>query len=127
MTEGSAVLSRQPSESWNLVAKWVSLLAAHFRVELSETEIKIYCESLQNENADCLKRSMMRCLNECEFMPKLKDIRDRLPEPKKYFADDFVPVSDHFEPCDENHRWHVWIDKDGNRRIKVERKMRATA
>ena len=121
MTNESTALSKQPSESWNLVAKWVTLLGAHFRVELSEQEIRIYCESLQNENPDCLKRSMMRCLNECEFMPKLKMIRDRLPEPEKKLTwGEFVPVSETFEPFSATHHSHVFTDEHGYRRIRIE-------
>jgi hypothetical protein len=53
-------------------------------------------------------------------MPKLKEIRDRLPEKKIYAKDLFVPVSDHFEPLGQGFRLHVWLDKNGNRRVKVE-------
>lgn len=121
MSKESSALSKQPKESWNLVRQWTVLLAAHFRVELTEPEIRIYCDSLQNENADCLKKAMIRCLNECSFMPKLKDIRDRLPSPeRKVEQGDFVPVSDHFEPYTETHRTHVWLDADGYRRVRIE-------
>jgi hypothetical protein len=89
-------------------------------VELSEPEIWIYCDSLVNFDADRLNKAMQRCLNECDFMPKLKDIQDRMPEKRAYTKDTFIPVSDHFEPYTETDRLHVWLDANGNRRVKVE-------
>jgi hypothetical protein len=110
------------AESWDLVTKWIVLLAAHFRVEMSEAEIRIYCVSLESKDAECLSKAMQRCLSECEFMPKLKDIHDRMPEPNKYVKDDFVPISESFEPNPENpnYHYHVWTDANGNRRVKIE-------
>lgn len=126
MTKESAELSKRPSESWNLALKWVTLLAAHFRIEMSEPEIRIYCDSLESRDPGCLSKAMQRCLNECEFMPKLKDINDRMPEPKKKVVwGDFVPVSDHFEPYTDTHQSHVWVDKDGYRRVRIEAKKTA--
>jgi hypothetical protein len=64
---------------------------------------------------------MMRCLNECEFMPKLKMIRDRLAEPaKKLEWGDFKPIRDFYEPDTDTTRAHVWVDADGYRRVKIE-------
>ena len=90
---------------------------------MSEPEIRIYCEALSTKDQQCLTKAMQRCLNECEFMPKLKDIRDRLPEPRKPVEwGEFQPVSEHFEPVpnSKTHRMHVWTDKDGYRRVRVE-------
>ncbi len=64
---------------------------------------------------------MQRCLNECEFMPKLKDVHDRMPAQVKPVSwGEFVPVSEHFEPDTDSTRAHVWVDKDGYRRVKIE-------
>jgi hypothetical protein len=63
---------------------------------------------------------MQRSLIECDFMPRLKDIRERLPEKKTHPKDSFVPVSEHYEPFAEGYRLHVWLDGEGNRRVKVE-------
>ena len=121
---GSLELSKPQNDCWNLVVKWVALLAAHFRVELSEPEIRIYCDSLASKDKDCLNKAMQRCLNECEFMPRLKDINDRLPEPKKAVTWGFFkPVRDFFEPLDDTHRVHGWEDEDGYRRVRIEAKL----
>jgi hypothetical protein len=122
-TEESVELWKPPSESWNLALKWVALLAAHFRVEMSEPEIQVYCDSLGNKDPQCLNKAMQRCLNECEFMPRLKDINDRMPEPQKAVEwGDFVPVSEHVEPYTETHQSRVFIDKNGYRRVRIEPK-----
>lgn len=91
---------------------------------MSEPEFRIYCDSLESRDPKCLSIAMQRCLNECEFMPKLKDINDRMPEPRKAVKDSFIPVSDHFEPYfeDPNYHVHVWVNAEGNRRVKLERK-----
>src|SRR4029077_11210121 len=115
----SSELSKPQNESWELVVQWVSLLALHFRAEISEPEIRIYCESLASKDRESLSVAMRRCMEECEFMPKLKHVLDRLPEKRSYYVSpDFVAVKDYYEPDTENTRCHVWEDKDGYRRVK---------
>lgn len=95
---------------------------------MSEPELRIYCDSLESKDPICVAKAMQQCLNECEFMPKLKDIHDRMPEPRKPVAvNGFVPVSDHFEPENDEYHWHVWVNAAGQRRVKLERKARIRA
>lgn len=90
---------------------------------MSEPEIRIYCESLGNEDKKCITKAMQRCLNECEFMPKLKEIRERMPEPEKPVTwGEFIPISEHFEEYSDTHLTHVWVSKEGYRRIRIEAK-----
>lgn len=125
MSNGLTGPSKQPNESRLTVAKWLTLLAAHFRVELSETEIRIYCDSLQNENQQRLELALQRCLHECMFMPHVSEVRQRLPEAmessfgKHYYEGEpgsFVPVKDWYEPNSPTGKLHIWEDAHGNRR-----------
>lgn len=122
-------ISRQPNESWKIVFKWVQLLAAHFRTDLSEADISVYCEELQNENPDKLEIALRRCLHECkEFMPKLADIHERIPESlwtaggksSETQADgSFIPVSDHLEPFTEKYDLKIYVNEQGQKKVKM--------
>ncbi len=122
-------ISRQPNESWKIVFKWVQLLAAHFRTDLSEADISVYCEELQSENPDKLEIALRRCLHECnEFMPKLADIHERMPESlwtaggksSETEADGtFIPVSDHLEPFTEKYDLRVYLNEQGQKKVKM--------
>jgi len=73
------------NESCRVTLKWLALLAIHFRVELSDLEMQIYCGALEKCDPQALEISFQKCLHECEFLPKLKDIHDRMPETTSYF------------------------------------------
>ena len=123
-TSESPELSTPQDKSWNLVVKWVAVFAAHFRAEMSEPEIRIYCESLQNKDPDRLEKAFRRCLEECEFMPKLKDILVRLPEKTHYFesSDEFLPVSEEVVDNGDGTCTRIFTDTRGYRRVRIERK-----
>jgi hypothetical protein len=94
MNNESIARSRPRETSWNVVLKWMAVLAAHFRVELSEPELKIYCASLQRYEPEKIERAMQRCLEECQFIPKIHDIKTRLVSPDGFV----VTTSDYRDP-----------------------------
>jgi hypothetical protein len=65
---------------------WIEKLAKHFTAELDEVQIELYADQLRNFTIHQLDTAFTRCLNECEFMPRLRDVRDRMPE-DRYPAD----------------------------------------
>lgn len=98
-TDVQQAISRPPSDSLSdtekVISGWVILCAQHFRVEVNEADIAIYVHALRGTEPDRLDTAFQRCLKECEFMPKLVDVCNRLPEaqePQKLRAsiEDFV-------------------------------------
>ena len=122
MNAESVALSPQPSDSRNITLKWMTLLAVHFRADLTEAEMRIYCDSLAHEDPERLEVAFQRSLHECEFLPKLKEILERMPYRPSPVKTDAVPASQHYEPIDEGHHLHVWITSEGQRYVRVERK-----
>jgi hypothetical protein len=58
----------------------VERLSAHFKSPQDEGQIKIFVDALQNCTVYQIETAFERCLNECEFMPKLVNVRERMPE-----------------------------------------------
>src|SRR5260221_11385858 len=58
----------------------VEKLAAHFKSPQDDGQIKIFVDALQNCTVYQIDTAFERCLNECEFMPKLVDVHKRMPE-----------------------------------------------
>jgi len=83
-TGASQAISMQPGASSNDTEKqitgWLILCATHFRVDLNDAEIAIYQHALRGIEPGRLDTAFQRCLRECEFMPKLVDVCNRLPE-----------------------------------------------
>lgn len=71
----------EPSKRLNeCVLNWVSKLAAHFNVAMDDDQVKIFTHALRNNTTYQADIAFDRCLNECEFMPKLHDVHERMPE-----------------------------------------------
>lgn len=74
---------RQSNESANeSILRWLSRLSKHFNVELSDDQIEIFAHALRNNTRYQIDEAFNRCLNECQFMPKLADVHARMPEQK---------------------------------------------
>lgn len=58
----------------------VERLAQHFKSPQDEGQIKIFVDALQSKTVYQIQTAFDRCLNECEFMPKLVNVRERMPE-----------------------------------------------
>lgn len=58
----------------------VERLAQHFKSPQDEGQIKIFVDALQSKTVYQIETAFDRCLNECEFMPKLVNVRERMPE-----------------------------------------------
>lgn len=90
---------------------------------MSEPEIRIYCESLASKEPERVEKAMKRCLEECEFMPKLRNILERMPEQVHYYSGaEFIPVSEHLEDNGDGTITHVFTSAEGYRRVRIERK-----
>lgn len=55
-------------------------LGTHFNQPQDEEQIKIFLHALRNCTAYQVDHAFERCMNECEFMPKLADVHKRMPE-----------------------------------------------
>ena len=49
-------------------------------MEIDADQIQVYAEQLANLSPYQIEEASKRCLNECEFMPRIVDIRRRAPE-----------------------------------------------
>lgn len=61
---------------------WVDKLSAHFGAVQDEEQVKIFLHALRNSTPYQVDVAFDRCLNECQFMPKLADIHQRMPQEK---------------------------------------------
>jgi len=61
------------------VLDWVAKLSAHFGAQQDDEQIKIFLHALRDNTTYQVETAFERCLNECEFMPKLHDIHQRMP------------------------------------------------
>lgn len=81
MKHSRDVTKRLHSESYrSLVTQNVLKLAAHFRVDVFDPEIEIFIEKLPSWTNYQINEAFERCISECLFFPKLKEVLDRMPE-----------------------------------------------
>ena len=89
------------------ILNWLQKLSKHFGVELTEEQVEIFAHALKDCTAYQVNEAFDRCLNECDFMPKLAQVHARMPE-QKYAAENpgrFIiydpPVPDVVRPIAE--------------------------
>jgi hypothetical protein len=58
--------------------KELTKCSLHFRQDLSRADFLVYWESLKDRDADAVRRAVVLCRETLEFMPKLRDVLDRL-------------------------------------------------
>jgi hypothetical protein len=73
----------KPLSVCELIENWLVKLATHFNVELDEDQIKIFTNALKSNSRYQIEAAFERCLNECEFMPKLAQVHDKMPEQRQ--------------------------------------------
>jgi len=73
-TNGPQPPSREFLDS---LQKWLALFVAHFRQELTELSVVAYQIGLQDLTVAALNRGCERALKECDFFPKVHDIRSK--------------------------------------------------
>lgn len=110
------------------VLGWIEKLSAHFNQPQDEDQVKIFLNALRNSTIYQVDVAFERCLNECQFMPKLADVHARMPEQKNKpenpaaFRIYFPPMVDLIRPiCREIHAEYDKLDvltKDGATAIK---------
>jgi hypothetical protein len=54
----------------------------HFGATQDEDQIKIFVHALRSNTIYQIDQAFERCLNECQFMPRLADVHQRMPEQK---------------------------------------------
>lgn len=95
--------------------------ALHFRAELTELDYEVYLRGLAEvQSAWRIVSAVGRCTKECMFMPKLKEILERVPEaeasPK---APDLKLLREFDEPYTRTHKLHVYEYEGGYRQVKM--------
>jgi hypothetical protein len=78
-SELERIFKPQPNLSRE-IALWVTKCGQHFRVELTEADFEIFADALRGVELWRIRKAFERCLNECEFMPKLADVWSKMPE-----------------------------------------------
>jgi hypothetical protein len=63
-----------------LITTCLSKQSTHFRSELNGDEVKIFIDKLAPWSDYQITAAFERCLTECMFFPKLKEVLDRMPE-----------------------------------------------
>lgn len=113
-------LLKQPDEQWNAtVTAALSKCSLHFRQELTDVDFEIYLSGLRTFSAERISESLERCLKECEFMPKLKEICDRMPqEITKAKAPDLTVVREWDEPYSHKMKIHYVEYESGYRQAR---------
>lgn len=76
----------KPSNESSTVRKileWVGRLSTHFSSPQDEEQIRIFVKNLEKCSIYQIETGFERCLNECEFMPRLKQFHERMPEERE--------------------------------------------
>lgn len=75
---------RLDSKSYRqLIVDWVAKLAAHFHQDQTVEQYEIFLEQLVGFTDWQIDQALGRCLNECTFLPRLAEIRQRIPEARE--------------------------------------------
>ena len=75
------VRKRRSSKPYRaLVGRWLTKLAAHFRVELTVEQSDIFLDRLPSYTDYQIGTAFERCLASCLFFPHLKEVLDNIPE-----------------------------------------------
>jgi hypothetical protein len=96
--------------------------ALHFRVELTEVDFAIYLRGLSDvDDSIRLVAAIARATKECKFMPKLKEIIERIPEKEtaSRAPDHLKLVREFDEPYSNRLKVHVYEYEGGYRQVKL--------
>lgn len=98
-------------------------LALHFRAEMTEPDFEIYLDGLSGYSEGRVVKGLDRCLTECEYMPRLKEIIQRIPEvaTSNEAPDNRKLIREFYEPYTLELRLHVWEYEGGYRQVAIER------
>lgn len=81
MSSVRETLSKQRDAQWReAVIRQLTACSLHFRTELDDAQIEIYLGGLRDCESWRTAKAFERCMKECEFMPKLRDLFDKMPE-----------------------------------------------
>jgi hypothetical protein len=117
-------VSKLPSASWSAtVVPQLTKLALHFRAEMTEPDFEIYLDGLSGYSEGRVLAGLDRCLTECEYMPRLKEIIQRIPdiETSNKAPDNRKLIRDFYEPYSRELKVHVFEYEGGYRQVKLER------
>jgi len=70
---------QQESSLVTTVTEWVTKLAAHFNQPQDDDQLEIFIHALRNNSLYQIRTAFDRCLNECEFMPRLAQVHAKMP------------------------------------------------
>ena len=116
-------LSKQPDARWSAtVTQALAGCSLHFRAELTELDYDVYLRGLADiQSSWRIVAAIGRCTKECLFMPKLKEILERVPEveasPK--VPDRLELLREFDEPYTHTHKLHVYQYEGGYRQVKM--------
>lgn len=81
MKHGREERKRRSNASYkNLITKWLQKLALNYRVEIFDEEIDFFLDNLVTWTNFQIDIAFDRCMTECLFFPKLKEVLERMPE-----------------------------------------------
>src|SRR5208283_1192001 len=108
------------------VLSWIEKLSAHFNSPQEEDQIVIFLHALRNCTTYQVDVAFEKCLNECQFMPKLAEVHARMPEqrwppenPGRFLLND-PPFLDVLRPiCRELHPNYDSLDVTKNEDRKL--------
>lgn len=120
----SGELSKRPEEQSAVeVTKALASCALHFRQELTDLDYEIYLKGLAQFSGPAAVAGIDRAMRETTFMPKLKEIIERIPEMPvdNHAPDDLKLVREFVEPYTRDLQIRVFQYEGGYRQIKLER------
>ena len=120
----NAELSKPRDAQWSdTVVRLLTRCALHYRQELTEIDLEIYLNALRPFEAYRIRGALDKCFTECEFMPKLKDILERMPD--AHFENqkpDLKVVREWDEPYNDTTVTHFVEYESGYRQAKLVRR-----
>lgn len=93
------------------------------RLEVNRIDWEAMTYALHGQNPQRVRAAFDRCLLELEFMPKPKDVLERLPEKgvESKAPDNLKLIRDFYEPYSESMRLHVFEYEGGYLQVKMEK------
>jgi hypothetical protein len=107
-------LSQPQGELYREVVKGMTVISLAMRQDVTELDFLAMTTALQGIEPSRVAAAFTRCRTELLFVPKPKEVIDRLPERVlQNQKPDMELVGEFYEPYDNNLRLHVYLYDDG--------------
>ena len=114
-------LSQQPNELYRVVVEGLTRISLCLRQEVSEVDFAAMTDALEGRDPALVAVALDRCRIELLFVPKPKEVIERLPEKAvENKRPDLTLIRDFYEPYSTRLHLHVFEYESGYRQARLE-------